>query len=137
MKPWFITTLQRVAACGTALKYLKTQQSPGKMLATVFCGSRGVILTDYRKKEKTINGEYYSSLLVKKEFAVFLFSKLKKWLAGQRFESNEDVKASTDAFLERNRNVEKSLDKVYRAKRGLYWKIKLTYYDWLIEPSGI
>ncbi|GFV29425.1 histone-lysine N-methyltransferase SETMAR [Trichonephila clavipes] len=39
--------------------------SPGKVRATVFWDSHGVILTDYLQKEKTITGAYYASLLDK------------------------------------------------------------------------
>lgn len=37
--------------------------SAGKVMATVFWNSRGIILVDYIVKEKTINGKYYTTLL--------------------------------------------------------------------------
>ena len=39
--------------------------SPGKVMATVFWDSHGVILIDYLQKGKTITGAYYASLLDK------------------------------------------------------------------------
>ena len=37
--------------------------SAGKIMATIFWDSRGIILIDYLQKGKTITGEYYASLL--------------------------------------------------------------------------
>ena len=35
----------------------------GKVMATVFRDARGIFFTDYFKKRKTINGEFYAKLL--------------------------------------------------------------------------
>jgi len=40
------------------------QKSAGKFLASNFCDQDGILLIDYLPKGKTINAEYYSSLLV-------------------------------------------------------------------------
>ena len=44
-------------------KKAKTAPSAGKVVATIFWDSDGIILIDYLQKEKTITGEYYVSLL--------------------------------------------------------------------------
>ncbi|GFU02053.1 putative DD34D transposase [Trichonephila clavipes] len=41
----------------------KTQKSAGKVMASVFWDTHGIILIDYLKKEKTINSDYYVALL--------------------------------------------------------------------------
>ncbi|XP_023217030.1 histone-lysine N-methyltransferase SETMAR-like [Centruroides sculpturatus] len=46
-----------------APKKAKTVKSAGKVMATVFWDTRGIIYTDYLEKGKTITGEYYASLL--------------------------------------------------------------------------
>ena len=46
-------------------KKAKTVFSAGKVMATVFWDSHGVILIDYLQKGKTITGAYYTSLLDK------------------------------------------------------------------------
>lgn len=43
----------------------KTQTSAGKVMASVFWDAHGIILIDYLEKGKTINSEYYSSLLTR------------------------------------------------------------------------
>lgn len=48
-----------------APKKAKTVFSAGKVMATVFWDSRGIILIDYLQKGKTITGTYYASLLDK------------------------------------------------------------------------
>ena len=48
-----------------APKKAKTVFSAGKVMATVFWDSHGVILIDYLQKGKTITGVYYASLLDK------------------------------------------------------------------------
>jgi len=35
----------------------------GKIMATVFWDSRGIIFTDYLEKRRTITGQYYADLL--------------------------------------------------------------------------
>lgn len=44
-------------------KKAKTVLSAGKVMATVFWDTKGIIFIDYLEKGKTINGEYYSNLL--------------------------------------------------------------------------
>mgnify|MGYP003416975832 FL=1 len=41
----------------------KTQKSAGKILASVFWDTHGIIFIDYLKKGKTINNDYYVALL--------------------------------------------------------------------------
>lgn len=41
----------------------KTQESAGKVLASVFWDARGIILTDYLEKGRTVTADYYVSLL--------------------------------------------------------------------------
>ncbi|CAK9827513.1 Histone-lysine N-methyltransferase SETMAR [Anthophora retusa] len=47
----------------SAPKKAKTVLSAGKVMATVFWDSQGIILIDYLQKSKTITGEYYATLL--------------------------------------------------------------------------
>jgi [histone H3]-lysine36 N-dimethyltransferase SETMAR len=47
----------------SAPKKAKTVLSAGKVMATVFWDSQGIILVDYLKKGKTITGQYYSTLI--------------------------------------------------------------------------
>ena len=47
----------------SAPKKAKTVLSAGKVMATIFWDSHGIILIDYLQKGKTITGEYYASLL--------------------------------------------------------------------------
>lgn len=47
----------------SAPKKAKTVPSAGKVMATVFWDSQGIILIDYLEKDTTITGAYYSSLL--------------------------------------------------------------------------
>lgn len=47
----------------SAPKKAKTVPSAGKIMATVFWDSQGIIFIDYLEKGKTITGAYYSSLL--------------------------------------------------------------------------
>lgn len=135
-----------------APKKAKTVSSAGKVMATVFWDSRGVIFVDYLEKGKTITGPYYSSLLDKLKVEIskkrphlqkkkvlfhqdnapshkskiamakiqelrfeliehppyspdlapsdfFLFPRLKTWLGGQRFLSNEEVITAVDAYF--------------------------------------
>jgi len=46
-----------------APKKAKTVPSAGKVMATVFWDSRGIIFTDYLEKGRTITGQYYADLL--------------------------------------------------------------------------
>jgi len=46
-------------------KRSKTQQSAGKVLASVFWDAQGMIYIDYLEKGKSINSAYYSELLVR------------------------------------------------------------------------
>lgn len=47
----------------SAPKRVKVQKSTKKVLASVFWDAKGILLVDYLKTGKTINSEYYSSLL--------------------------------------------------------------------------
>ncbi|XP_012060732.1 PREDICTED: uncharacterized protein LOC105623969 [Atta cephalotes] len=47
----------------SASKKAKTVPSAGKIMATVFWDSRGIIFTDYLEKGRTITGQYYADLL--------------------------------------------------------------------------
>lgn len=47
----------------SAPKKAKTVPSAGKVMATIFWDSRGIIHTDYLEKGRTITGQYYSELL--------------------------------------------------------------------------
>src|SRR5436190_23921294 len=60
-----IQSKQWTAKGEPAPKKAKTVFSAGKVMATVFWDSHGVILIDYLQKEKTITGAYYASLLDK------------------------------------------------------------------------
>lgn len=135
-----------------APKKAKTVKSAGKVMATVFWDSQGVIFIDYLEKGKTITGLYYADLLgrfdaelkkkrphlAKKKVLFhhdnapvhtsavamaklvelryellphppyspdlapcdfFLFPNLKKSLAGNRYGSNEEVIAATEAYF--------------------------------------
>ena len=46
-----------------APKKAKRVPSAGKLMATIFWDSHGIILINYLQTEKTITGEYYASLL--------------------------------------------------------------------------
>jgi len=48
-------------------KKFRVQKSAGKVLASIFWDQDGIPLIDYFPKGKTINAEYYSSLLVQLE----------------------------------------------------------------------
>lgn len=47
----------------TAPKKAKTVPSAGKVMATVFWDSQGIIFTDYLENGRTITGQYYADLL--------------------------------------------------------------------------
>ena len=51
------------AAGESCLKRPKTQQSAGKVMASVFWNAHGILFIDYFKKGKTINRDYYVALL--------------------------------------------------------------------------
>ena len=44
-------------------KKFKTQPSAGKIMASVFWDSEGILLIDYLEHKKTINGQYYADLM--------------------------------------------------------------------------
>lgn len=46
-----------------APKHGKTQQSAGKVMASVFWDAHGIIFIDYLEKGRTINSDYYIALL--------------------------------------------------------------------------
>lgn len=134
-------------------KRAKTQQSAGKVMASVFWDANGIIFIDYLQKGTTINSDYYCALLdrLKAEIAnkrphlqkkkvlfhqdnapchrsmktmaklnelgfellthppyspdlapsdFFLFSDLKRMLAGKKFKSNDEVIAETEAYFD-------------------------------------
>jgi histone-lysine N-methyltransferase SETMAR len=58
-------SMQWIAVGEPAPKKAKVVLSAGKVMATVFWDSRGIILIDYLAKGKTINGQYYAALLDK------------------------------------------------------------------------
>ena len=65
---WYTTetksqSKQWVEAGSSAPKKAKTVHSAGKVMATVFWDSSGIIFIDYLEKGKTITGEYYATLL--------------------------------------------------------------------------
>ena len=62
-KQKFIQTVDNKG--GTGSKKSKNCFSAGKVMATVFWDSHGVILIDYLQKGKTLTGAYYASLLDK------------------------------------------------------------------------
>jgi len=131
----------------------KTQQSAGKVMASVFWDAHGIIFIDYLKRGKTINSDYYIALLerLKEEILekrphlqkkkvlfhqdnapchksmktmaklnemgfellphppyspdlapsdFFLFSDLKRMLAGKKFNADEEVISETEAYFE-------------------------------------
>lgn len=131
----------------------KTQQSAGKVLASIFWDVRGIIMIDYLEHGKTINKEYYCALLDRFDVEIkakrphlarkkilyhqdnapshsahlttnklnelryevlahppyspdlapsdyFLFPRLKIWLCGKRFYSNEEVELETNRYFE-------------------------------------
>jgi histone-lysine N-methyltransferase SETMAR len=54
---------QWIEAGSSAPKKAKVEKSAGKVMATVFWDSCGIIFIDYLEKGKTITGEYYAALL--------------------------------------------------------------------------
>lgn len=50
-------------AGGSVPKRPKTQQSAGKVMASVFWDAHGILFIDYLEKGKRINSEYYIALL--------------------------------------------------------------------------
>ena len=44
-------------------KKSKTMKSVGKVMGTIFWDANGIIFIDYLEIERTVNGEYYASLL--------------------------------------------------------------------------
>lgn len=51
-------------------KKAKSSPSAGKVMATVFWDSKGILMTDYLDKGFTINGQYYASLLSQLKTAI-------------------------------------------------------------------
>lgn len=50
---------------GPVPKKFKVQQSAGKVMATIFWDSRGILLVDYKAKGETITGAYYANILTR------------------------------------------------------------------------
>jgi len=48
----------------------KTQPSAGKITATIFWDSKGVLLIDYLPDKTTMNGQYYANLQLKLRQAI-------------------------------------------------------------------
>ena len=44
-------------------KHGKTKPSAGKVMATVFCDAKGVIMLDFLPKRSTITGVYYANFV--------------------------------------------------------------------------
>ncbi|XP_046354018.2 histone-lysine N-methyltransferase SETMAR-like [Haliotis rufescens] len=73
MKPGFIIGIQkpkRILSSGSTRhlrrqRKFKTQPSAGKIRATVFLDSKGVLMIDYKPPKKTITGAYYADLMKK------------------------------------------------------------------------
>ena len=53
-----------------APKKFRTQHSAGKVMATVFWDSRGVIMLDYKPNKTTITGAYYADIMRKLREAI-------------------------------------------------------------------
>ncbi|CAH2105734.1 unnamed protein product [Euphydryas editha] len=51
-------------------KKFKVSQSAGKLMATVFWDSEGILLIDYKDKGVSITGEYYASILERLKEAI-------------------------------------------------------------------
>ena len=149
MKHESTTILQNhVKGQNSGLNLVKTQQSVGKVMASVFWDAHWIIFIYNLEKGRTITGAYYAKLLdrlveeiwkkwphLKKKTILFyddnasshisniaqakkhelgfesllhppdspgdyyLFSNLKKWLCGRRFESNEEVEWETEGYF--------------------------------------
>jgi histone-lysine N-methyltransferase SETMAR len=54
------------ASC-SAPKKTRSVPSAGKVMASVFSDAEGILFIDYLEKGKTITGEYYSNLLIRKD----------------------------------------------------------------------
>jgi len=78
----------------------KTRSFPsvGKVMAPVFWDAEGILFIDYLEKGKTITGEYYSNLLTRLDEKI-LFPKLKLFLAGQHFSSNQEAIAAVEGYF--------------------------------------
>ena len=63
LAPVFATVYNWVFEGKRTPKMAKMVNSAGKVMAMVFSYARGIIYTDYLKKEETITGAYYASLL--------------------------------------------------------------------------
>jgi hypothetical protein len=57
-----------------APKHSESKKSAGKVLASIFGDQDGILHTDYLPKGRTINTEYYSSLLEQLKNNVAIFS---------------------------------------------------------------
>ena len=156
--------------------------SAGKVMATIFWDSSGIILIDYLQSGRTITGEYYASLLDRFDAIVkekwphlakkkvlfhhdnaqahtssiaaaklfdlryeilphppyspnlapsdyFLFPKMKNWLAGKRFSSEEEVIAATNEhFDEFDKNYFSEGIKSLKNEKGTMLKNKLKLF---------
>ena len=57
-----ISSAECTEAGESRLKQLKTQQWPGKVMASAFWNAHGILFIDYLVKGKTINSDYYMAL---------------------------------------------------------------------------
>ncbi|CAG9794686.1 unnamed protein product [Diatraea saccharalis] len=78
-----------------APKKAKAVKSVGKVMASVFWNSKGILMIDYLPKGQNINGEYYADLLDKLQVCI-----PQKFLGGQRFENNSEVMSAVDSYFE-------------------------------------
>ena len=58
-----VQNCQQVGPGSPRPKKFKTQPSAGKVMATVFWATQGVIMLDFLAKKSTITGAYYANLL--------------------------------------------------------------------------
>ncbi|KAF7266923.1 hypothetical protein GWI33_019849 [Rhynchophorus ferrugineus] len=62
-KTWLDAEFPDIAHDEPAPKRGKTQQSAGKVMASVLWDAHGIIFIDYLEKGRTINSDYYIALL--------------------------------------------------------------------------
>ena len=66
-------------------------------MVSIFWDVHGVNFIDYLEKGKRITGAYYAALLDRLVHEIR--KKLKRWLCGRRFESNEEVEWETEGYF--------------------------------------
>ncbi|XP_048253216.1 histone-lysine N-methyltransferase SETMAR-like [Haliotis rufescens] len=95
-------------------KKFKTQPSAGKVMATIFWDTKGVLLIDYLPRGQTITGEYYSDLLDRLRTVILAKrrgkitkgvllqhdnAKKKKELRGRHFRSVDELTTAVEGWL--------------------------------------